>query len=71
MFSVLMLRRFPLPIPPIPIPAIFNLSLGAVNPKLLPIIDDGTIVKPAIDVVPTFKNLRLEIFFIFYQFYML
>ena len=44
------------PFPPAPIPAIFNLSLGAIWP--LPKTCRGTIIKPAAASEVSFRNFR-------------
>jgi hypothetical protein len=56
----------PEPRPPIPTPKMFNLSLGATCPKLLPNTVLGTIVgataNPMAAVAPVWRNFLLEMF---------
>jgi hypothetical protein len=69
MFSVFILARLRLPIPPTPIPAIFSLSLGAVYPCDLPKIELGAIVIPKVVIAALFKKFLLEIDMVIYLLY--
>ena len=55
-----MLRIALAPRPPIPMPRMFNLSLGEMWPWLIPRIELGAIVIPANAVAPVFRNFLLE-----------
>ena len=69
MFSVAMFLRTSKPLPPMPIPAMFNLSEGAIFPTLLPRTRLGTSVKTTVAAAVFSKNSRLDItsLFIIYE----
>jgi hypothetical protein len=61
--------RLELPIPPIPTQAMFNLSVGAVYPWLLPKIELGATVKAAAAAALLCRKFLLEMLVIVMMFF--